>query len=205
MPKKNRSSDHYFTVHPKSKKKYGIISTVLRKQSFEFLTTSSVFSKKRIDLGTRLLIESMVLPNKGYVLDVGSGYGAVGITAATFNVNLHVVLVDVNERAAWLAKQNIRINNIKNAEIRRGHLYEPVEDLMFNCILSNPPISAGMNTVKTIIVKASKHMADKATLQIVTRSKIGRKKLRNLLEENFANTRILARKSGYRVFISEKQ
>lgn len=205
MRKESESQNHYFAAHPKSKIKLGIIRTHLRGKPFEFLTASGVFSKKRVDLGTRLLVESMVLPEKGYVLDVGCGYGAVGIAAAVFNPNLRVIMVDVNERAVWLAKQNIEINHVSNAEVRRGHLYEPVKNLTFNCVLSNPPVSAGMETVKAIIVEAPKHMTDKALFQMVVRSKIGGKRLRTLLESAFGNAEILARKSGYRIFISEKQ
>jgi 16S rRNA (guanine1207-N2)-methyltransferase len=205
MPKKSESPNHYFTAHPKSKAKLGIVSTYLCGRPFEFLTASGVFSKKRVDLGTRLLIESMVLPEKGYVLDIGCGYGAVGIVAASSNPNLRVVMVDVNERAVWLAKQNIQRNNVSNVEVRRGHLYEPIKGLTFNCVLSNPPVSAGIETVKAIIAEAPKHMTNKARFQMVVKSKIGGKRLKMLLEEAFGNTEILARKSGYRVFISEKQ
>lgn len=205
MRKKDGSQNHYFVAHPKSKIKLGIIHTHLRGRPFEFLTASGVFSKRRVDLGTRLLIESMVLPEKGYILDVGCGYGAVGIAAAVFNPNLRIIMVDVNERAVWLVKQNIEINNVSNVEVRRGHLYEPVKDLTFSCVLSNPPVSAGMETVKAIVTEAPKHMTDKALFQIVVRSKIGGKRLRTFLESAFGNAEILARKSGYRVFISEKQ
>ncbi|MDI6848124.1 MAG: methyltransferase [Candidatus Bathyarchaeia archaeon] len=205
MRLKGENSDHYFAAYPKSKLKLGIIYTSLRRRPFEFLTSSGVFSKGRVDLGTKLLIESMILPEEGYVLDVGCGYGAVGIAAAAFNPTLHIIMVDVNARAVWLARRNIELNEVRNAEVRRGHLYEPVADLSFNCVLSNPPISAGMETIKAIIVEAPKHMADKALFQMVVRSKIGGKRLRILLEEAFGNVEILARKSGYRVFISEKQ
>jgi len=205
MPKKSASSNHYFTAHPKSKAKLGIVHTYLCGRPFEFLTASGVFSKKRVDLGTRLLIESMVLPEKGCVLDVGCGYGAVGIVVASSHPDLRVVMVDVNERAVWLAKQNVQRNNVTNVEVRSGHLYEPIKGLTFNCVLSNPPVSAGIETVKAIIVEAPKHMANKARFQMVVKSKIGGKRLKMLLEEAFGNTEILARKSGYRVFISEKQ
>jgi len=202
---KGENLDHYFAAYPKSKLKLGIIHANLRGRPFEFLTSSGVFSKRRVDLGTKLLIESMILPEKGYVLDIGCGYGTVGIAAAAFNPNLRVVMVDVNARAVWLARQNVELNEVRNAEVRRGHLYEPVADLSFNCVLSNPPVSAGMKTIKAIIDEAPKHMADKALFQMVVRSKIGGKRLRTLLEEAFGNVEVLARKSGYRVLISEKQ
>lgn len=201
----NSQTNHYFAPKPKSKLKFGIIKTSLRGMPFKFLTASGVFSKKRVDLGTRLLIEAMVLPETGYVLDMGCGYGAVGIAAAKLNQKLHIIMVDVNERAVKLARQNIKLNQVQNAEVRKGHLYQPVEDIRFNCILSNPPVSAGLTTVKAIITEAPKHMTEKATLQMVLKSKIGGKRIQQIFKEAFGNCTILARESGYRVLMAEKK
>ena len=204
MRKKGEELDHYFAAHPKSKMRLGIIRTNLRGIYFEFLTASGVFSKKNVDLGSRLLIASMVLPQEGYVLDIGCGYGAVGIAAATFNPDLHVIMVDINERAVRLARQNAEKNCATNVEVRRGYLYEPVKDLIFNCVLSNPPVSAGMETVKAIISEAPEHMTSEAMFQLVVKSKIGGKRLLTVFEEAFGNVEVLARKSGYRVLMSKK-
>jgi len=197
--------NHYFAEKPKSKLKLGLIHTNLRGISFQFLTASGVFSKKRVDLGTRLLIESMVLPESGYVLDVGCGYGAVGIAAANFKPKLRVMMVDVNERAVWLANKNVEINQVSNVEVRKGFLYEPVTELKFNCILSNPPVSAGMATVKAIITEAPKQMLAKANFQMVVKSKIGGKRIQTIFEEAFGNVKVHARRSGYRILLAEKQ
>jgi 16S rRNA (guanine1207-N2)-methyltransferase len=205
MTERKRGAEHYFAALPTSKAKLGLIHTNLRGKTFEFLTASSVFSKKRVDTGTRLLIENMALPEEGCVLDVGCGYGAIGIAAATFNPQLHVVMTDVNSRAVHLAKHNIAKNKAANAEAKCGYLYKPVENLMFNCVLSNPPVSAGMETVKSIITQAPKVMASKATFQMVVRSKIGGKTLPPIFNETFGNSAILARESGYRVLMGKKQ
>ena len=205
MTKKKTSLEHYFAAHPKSEPNLGLIKTRLRGVPFEFLTTSSVFSKRRVDTGTRLLIETMVLPKSGCVLDVGCGYGAVGIGAATFNPACQVILADVNARAVRLARDNALRNKAANVEVRQGYLYEPVEELTFNCVLSNPPVSAGMAIVKAIIIEAPKVMAEKATLQMVVRSKIGGKTLPAVFEEAFGNCLVLARESGYRVLTGQKQ
>ena len=205
MPKKSESLDHYFVERPKSKMKLGMIRTYLRERPFEFLTASGVFSKKRVDLGTRLLIESMILPKSGCVLDLGCGYGAVGIAAAVFNPDLRVVMVDVNMRAVGLARQNAQINNVQNVTIKHGHLYEPFKGYTFNCVLSNPPVSAGIETVKAMITGAPENMASRALFQIVIKSKIGGKRLCAILEDTFGNVSVLARKSGYRVLVSERE
>jgi 16S rRNA (guanine1207-N2)-methyltransferase len=205
MNDKVKDVEHYFTERPKSKARYGLIRTYLRGRAFEFLTASGVFSKERVDLGTRLLIESMVLPKKGYVLDVGCGYGAVGIAAAAVQPSLEVYLVDVNGRAVWLARQNIEKNRIYNAEAKRGFLYEPVKSLTFDCVLSNPPVSAGMQTVKSIILEAPAHMTNRATFQMVVKSKVAGKRLCAFFEEAFGSVEVLARESGYRVLLSKKE
>ncbi|MEM0058013.1 MAG: class I SAM-dependent methyltransferase [Candidatus Bathyarchaeia archaeon] len=204
MTTKSGGINHYFSEKPKVKPRYRLIQACLRGKTFKFLTASGVFSKKRVDLGTKLLIESMILPESGLVLDVGCGYGAIGIAAASLNPKLHVVMVDVNERAVRLAKQNIELNKVYNAEVKRGNLYEPVEGMLFNCILSNPPVSAGLATVKAIITEAPKHMTEKATLQMVLRSKIGGKRMQQIFQETFGNCTILARESGYRVLMAQK-
>jgi 16S rRNA (guanine1207-N2)-methyltransferase len=201
---RNRQTEHYFAPAPKSPAKLGIIRTNLRGKSFEFLTASSVFSKKQVDIGTRLLIEAMALPATGTVLDVGCGYGAVGIAAAASNPRLHVVMTDVNERAVRLARQNAQKNKVTNTEGRCGYLYEPVKDSTFDCVLSNPPVSAGMETVKAIITQAPKVMAETASFQMVIRSKIGAKTLPHVFNQVLGNCRVLARKSGYRVLMAEK-
>ena len=205
MNDKVKDVEHYFTEHPKSKARYGLIRAYLRGRAFEFLTASGVFSKERVDLGTRLLIESMVLPKKGRVLDIGCGYGAVGIVAATVQPCLEVYLVDVNGRAVWLTRQNIEKNCAYNAETKRGFLYEPVKDLAFDCVLSNPPVSVGMQTVESIILEAPALMTKKATFQMVVKSKVAGKRLCGFFEEAFSNFEVLARESGYRVLLSKKE
>jgi len=201
MNPNNRSTNHYFTSSPRSEERFGLVRTTLRGRNFEFLTASSVFSKRRVDLGTRLLIESMVLPTEGCVLDVGCGYGAVGIVAASLNPKLRVVMTDVNIRAVRLARRNVELNKVASAEVRYGYFFEPVEGLMFDCVLSNPPVSAGMETVKAIVKGAPQVLRNKGAFQMVIRSKIGSKALPAIFEETFGNVRVLARGSGFRVLL----
>jgi 16S rRNA (guanine1207-N2)-methyltransferase len=205
MNDKADEAEHYFTERPKSKGRYGLIRAYLRGRAFEFFTASGVFSKKRIDHGTRLLVESMILPKEGFALDIGCGYGAVGIVAAAIQPSLEVYLVDVNKRAVWLARQNIEKNRVYNAEAKPGFLYEPVKDLTFDCVLSNPPVSAGMKTVRAIILEATEHMACKSTFQMVVKSKVAGKRLCAFFEEAFGKVEVLARESGYRVLFSRKE
>lgn len=203
MTKQNKDIEHYFSSAPKTEDRFGLVKTTLCHRNFQFLTSSSVFSKRRIDLGTRLLIESMILPQKGCALDIGCGYGAVGIVAASMQKQLRVILTDVNMRAVRLAKRNLELNRVLNAEVRYGFCYEPVSNEKFDCVLSNPPISAGMDTVKSIITGASSVMAPGGSFQMVIRSKIGAKALPDLFEETFGNCYVLSRESGFRVLMGK--
>lgn len=204
MGKGDMGVNHYFAEYPKSKLSLGLVRTYLRGLRFEFLTASGVFSRRRVDLGTRLLIESMILPRKGNVLDVGCGYGAVGIAAAVFNPCSRVILVDVNARAVWLARQNAVKNRASNVEVKRGYLFEPVKDMLFDCVLSNPPVSVGMETVRAMVTGAPDCMVREALFQLVVKSKIAGKRLQSIFEEAFGNVEVLSRESGYRVLMSKK-
>jgi 16S rRNA (guanine1207-N2)-methyltransferase len=198
------AKNHYFSPRPSTKPNYGLVRVNLQDRYFEFLTASGVFSKKRIDLGTSLLIESMVLPDSGNVLDLGCGYGAVGIVAATLHPLVHVYMVDVNERAMRLARENARRNRVDNVVLQRGFLYEPVDDMEFDAILSNPPVSAGLKVVLPIIRQAPAHLISGGSLQMVMRSKIGGKRFSSAMEEAFGNVEVLSRQSGFRVLLSRK-
>lgn len=196
-------TEHYHVRQPKSKPRLGMLRASLRGHFFEFYTSSSVFSRVRVDLGTRLLVEKMVLPDSGHILDLGCGYGPVGIAAATFNPKLHVVMVDVNERAVRLARKNAKHNEAINVEVRHGFLYEPVKESKFKAILSNPPVSAGIQIVSAMVKGAPEHLEENGLFQLVVPSKIGRRRIPAELDHVFGNVEVLARKSGYRILFSK--
>ncbi len=177
----------------------------MRGREFEFFTSSGVFSSRKIDNGTRLLIESMVLPERGSALDVGCGYGPVGIVAAKLRPELEVWMTDVNERAIKLAERNATKNGVRNVVIRLGSLYEPLESEVFDIVLSNPPISAGIRrVVEPLVAGAVDRLVDGGSLQLVVQSNKGGRALASLMERCFGSVEVLARKGGYRVLRSMK-
>ncbi len=191
--------EHYFTEKPKSKPKYGKIFALLRGRKFEFLTCSGVFSYKKIDKGTELLVRHMQIKEDDKVLDLGCGYGVLGIVAAKLTKN-KVILTDINKRAVKLARKNLELNDIENAEVRRGNLYEPVKNEKFDVILCNLPISAGLETVYKIIEEAKEHLNKGGTLQVVVRK--GHKRIEQKILEIFGNVKTLSKKGGYRVYLA---
>ncbi len=193
-------SEHYFSEKPTSTEERGIIRTTLRGLELELVTSSGVFSHRRIDNGTRLLVESMELPPEGRLLDLGCGYGVVGIAAALLNPRLEVVMTDVNPRAVSLAAENVTRNGSRNARAVKGSLYEPVATERFDAIVANPPISAGMaKVVEPIISGAPEHLRQGGSLQLVVQSNKGGKTVASFIEEAFGEATVLAKGSGYRV------
>jgi 16S rRNA (guanine1207-N2)-methyltransferase len=193
-------SEHYFSEFPASTEKKGVIKCNLRDLQFEFLTSSGVFSHRRIDKGTRLLVDNMELPDAGKFLDLGCGYGVLGIVAARLQPRLEVWMTDINPRSVVLAGENASRNGVYNVIIKQGNLYLPVGDTVFVTIVTNPPLSAGITkAVEPMINQAYRHLTPGGTLQLVVQSNKGGRIVAKLVEENFGEAQILARGSGYRV------
>ena len=198
-------TEHYYTKHPISKPRLGLLRCRLRGHEFEFITSSGVFSYRRIDAGTRLLIESMRLPDSGAALDLGCGYGPIGIAAAKLRPQILVWMTEVNHRAIALAEKNASRNGVDNVSIIEGPLYEPVEGLIFDAIMTNPPISAGMRkAVEPIIEGATRHLRPRGFLQLVVRTTKGGRNLSLLLDRYFGGFEVVARRGGYRVLKAER-
>lgn len=170
--------------------------------SFTFRTDAGVFSRGHLDRGTELLLASLELGPCETILDLGCGYGAIGVVAARLVADGRVVLTDVNERAVDLARANLAANRISNAEVRHGALYDPVEGMAFDHIVSNPPIRAGRATVDRIVAEAPAHLFPGGSLWLVARTRQGADAIRARMAKAFGNAAIVKRGSGYKVFRS---
>ncbi len=180
---------------------YQLISDFIRGVTVEFEVAPGIFSYEEVDKGTKLLIEYAEIPDEGVVLDIGCGYGAIGITIAKVNPRLRVYMVDINKEAVKLAKRNAKRNRVEDrVVVLHGDLYEPVKGLKFRAIYTNPPLAAGMDTVLRIIEEAPQHLEKGGTLQIVIRK--GAETVKKAMERTFGNVTKLVSKWGYRVFLS---
>jgi len=193
---------HYYSREPQTPLKTKTIEVCIRGHCFRFITASGVFSFGKLDRGTELLIESMFLDPRWRVLDLGCGYGAIGIVASRFVE--YVVMTDINKRAVMIAKKNLKLNNVKNAEVRYGDLYEPVKGEKFNSIITNPPVHAGKDVLERIIREAPLYLEDDGLLQIVVKTKQGAKWVKEVMEGTFSEVVELAKGSGYRVYAGKK-
>ena len=191
---------HYYSEEQDSKFSLKKISEVLRGRVGNFFSAPGIFSKSRIDKGTRLLIDNMEINENDKVLDLGCGYGSIGIVASSLTKN-RVILTDINKRACRVAKVNSR--KIKNIEVRQGNIYEPVKDELFDVILLNPPQTAGKELCFEMIKDSKNHLNKKGSLQIVARHNKGGKVLSDLMTKVFGNLDVLVKKGGFRVYISK--
>ncbi|WXG42847.1 MAG: methyltransferase [Promethearchaeati archaeon SRVP18_Atabeyarchaeia-1] len=176
----------------------------LRGVDLQFLTARGVFSYRKVDRGTIVLIDSMEIPEKGNVLDLGCGWGPIGITISATHPQNCVIMTDINKRAIWLATQNVSLNKV-TAEVRWGELYDPVGDAKFDAIITNPPISAGRSLVSKAIEEANHHLSPRGSLQLVARTNKGAKVISIIMENVFGNVQEIEKKSGYRVLCSHKK
>jgi len=197
-------SGQYFETRPVSKRKPARISVTIRGGPFTFQTDSGVFSREGLDRGTELLLEAIVVGPCESILDLGCGYGPIGIVAARLSGGGHVILTDVNERAVALARANIAANGLRNAEVRIGDIYAPVEDMVFDHILCNPPIRAGRGIVDRIIAEAPSHLLDGGNFWLVARTRQGADTIRLRMRNAFDNADVVKRGSGFKVLRSVK-
>ncbi len=197
--------EHYSTPRPTSARRLAELSVLVRGIRMSLRTDAGVFSRAGLDRGTQLLIEALEVGPCELILDLGCGYGAVGIAAARLSDSGHVFLTDVNERAVRLARENLRRNGVANAEARAGDLYEPVAGMAFDHIACNPPIRAGRAVVDRIISEAPRHLLEGGRLWIVARTRQGADSLKERMGRAFGNVGIVKRGGGYKVLCSRKE
>ena len=194
---------HYYDKKQTSKLKIRQIKSIMRDHLFSFRTGSGVFSIKGVDAGTKLLVNSCIIDDKWTVLDLGCGYGVVGIALKKVKPSMDVFMVDVNERAVTLAEKNAELNDVK-PHIVKGHLFEPFNKMLFNSIIVNPPYVAGKKFIYNMIEESKRHLVHSGLLQMVAKHQKGGKAISAKMEEVFGNVEDIARESGYHVYMSRK-
>ncbi len=198
-------SEHYYSRDPKVKSDPKEWSAVLRGKTLKFKTDAGVFSKGEVDFGSRLLAETFVMPeSEGAILDVGCGYGPIGLSIAASFPERSIHMIDVNERALSLAMHNARQNNIANAEIYPSDALSAVTKKGFAAILTNPPIRAGKETVFNFYEGAFLKLVAGGVLWVVIQKKQGAPSTIERLEELFGNAEIVVKKRGYYILRVEK-
>ncbi|NTZ19743.1 class I SAM-dependent methyltransferase [Paenibacillus sp. JMULE4] len=197
-------SEHYYSRKPSVEHDLHTIEETMRGRRFIFVTDAGVFSKKGVDYGSKLLVETMALPVDARILDVGCGYGPIGLTAAVLAHKGTVTMVDINERAVALAKHNADRNGLGNVEILQSDLLSELKGRSFDVVLTNPPIRAGKETVHRIFEQAHEALVPGGALWVVIQKKQGAPSAYSKLESLYSRVEQVERSKGYWIIKAAK-
>lgn len=198
--------EQYFTAQPTVQHQERTFSFNLRGHLLQLTTDNGVFSKQTVDFGTRTLISAIdftKLP-AGNLLDLGCGYGPIGLTLAKEQPQRQIMMADVNERALELARNNAAENRITNVQIQISDIYQKLQQQTYAAIYTNPPIRAGKAVVNAMITQAKNHLILEGQLWLVVQKKQGAPTYKKIMQQTFENVQVIKRDKGYYVLKSVK-
>lgn len=195
--------DHYFTNNENLKSEIKEIEYKILDNSFVFYSDLGVFSKNKVDFGSDLLIKTYLkLHNeKLKILDLGSGYGVIGITLSMLTGS-QVDLVDINKRSVHLTKMNIKKHKC-NADAFYSDAYSNITK-KYNIIITNPPIRVGKEKLLEILVNAKKYLLKDGELWFVIRKDQGALTIKKILENDY-KIEIKEKNKGYLIFCAKNR
>jgi len=171
--------------------------------NLQFITSPGVFAQYALDMGSKVLLDSIELPEQGKVLDLGCGCGFIGLSIAKSNPKLFVTLVDSDIRAIRLTQENAIKNDIKNMEVILSDVDSDINsDNKFDLVVSNPPTHQGREVLIRFIQGSRNVLKNTGAVYfVVNRIASTMKKM----QEVFGNSEKIVSKQGYMVFKSYKQ
>ncbi len=194
-------NDHYYTVNPNSAHDVRRVKFSVLGNELMFDTDAGVFSRDGLDVGSKVLMEA--LPElHGRVLDLGCGWGAVGVSIKKKWPEIDLVMTDVNQRAADLSKSNLALNRV-SAQVLQGDGFENVEG-KFDFVITNPPIRAGKQAIYGMFADAREHLNDGGELYIVIRKQQGAPSALKYLSEIYSESEVVEKEAGFWVIRSVK-
>lgn len=174
----------YFDNDNNIKHNKKIIEFYFNDKNYNLYSDNGVFSKDKFDYGTRLLLDSIDISKlSGNVLDLGCGIGVVGIILGTINKNINIDMIDINERAISLVRDNLTLNKVK-ANVFSSDVYSNVNK-KYDYIITNPPIRAGKEVVRKFLLGGYDYLNDNGILYFVMRKDHGVKSMIKELENKY--------------------
>lgn len=197
--------DHYYSESPRAVHRRREVVLDLHGITLSLVTDSGVFSRDSVDPGSLLLLKSVRGPDQGRILDIGCGYGPIGLYYAAKCPDCEVHLSDINERAVELSGENARRNCLSNVVVHKGDAFLPLAGLVFDLIVTNPPIRAGRQLLLRMFAEAHAHLVPGGRLAFVARTQQGAKTLARELLGVFGNVADAGRGGGYRVYEAARE
>lgn len=201
---------HYFDSNPEIAADERLVAFTYAEKDFRFHSSAGVFSKNHLDEGSLALLDGVVkvfstfAEHEGTLLDLGCGYGVLGIVIKRLYPKLTLVLADVNQRALALAKENTRENRIGYTEIVEVDGWAGLEERLFDFVLTNPPIRAGKKTVFAFFAGAAEQLSPGGLFFTVVSKHQGADSARKELLRLFGNCDVVHRSKGFHVFCCKR-
>ena len=188
-------NDQYYTADPTSESKPTPCAFPYRGYGLNFMTDAGVFSRGELDVGSRLLLDALPAL-EGDVLDLGCGWGAIGVAIAKANRNARVVMADVNHRALGLAKENCQRNGVA-AEVIESDGMSALMERRFDAVVTNPPIRAGKQVIYKMFADAAKTLREAGALYLVIRKQQGAESCVKYLKTLYGAVEKLDKSGGF--------
>ena len=188
-------NDQYYTADPTSESNPVPCAFPYRGHGLNFMTDAGVFSKGELDVGSRLLLDALPAFT-GDVLDIGCGWGAIGVAIAKANKNAKVTMVDVNRRALDLCRQNCQRNGV-TAEVIVSDGMAEVMGRKFDAIVTTPPIRAGKQVIYKMFADAAQSLNLDGALYLVIRKQQGAESCVKYLKTLFNEVEKLDKSGGF--------
>ena len=189
-------NDHYYTSAPTSAHKTAFVEMEYRGHALKFETDSGVFSRTELDRGTEVLLDSLPETVEGAVLDMGCGWGVIGVAVGKHWPATRITMADINQRACDLSRKNAQANGVQAAVIESDG-YEKVLGNAYDMILQNPPIRAGKAVIYKMFADAAACLTDKGEVWLVIRKQQGALSAITYLKTLFEDVETVEKKSGF--------
>ena len=196
---------YYFDENPAIESNIREISFSLYGQNYTYFTDNGVFSKSKVDEGSYIFLKVLLpLHLTGRILDLGCGYGPIGLTIAINSQEARVDLADINSRALALASRSgERLNLNSRVTFLHSDIFEKIEG-PYDSIVVNPPIRAGKIVTYRMYSESKQYLIDGGSLYVVIRRKQGAESALKYIETVFENVSVLHKEKGYWIIKATK-